>query len=329
VDRSLLAAALPTPRDVSFDAGHVGMNALIVLVVLFLVGLPAELLNSVLKANYGSRPHSRHVAALAGVGSAVNGLPNGVLLVGFALVGAFVYGHLDPTFGWDRRSLVTVAGLTAALIVVTGLAEALRIPYLRRRGGPPSHLRMFPLAIAAAIVLVVVSRGLGLQPGLIFGVTCGLALTGELSDVEEGRSLAFASAGVLAVTLVSWLAWSPVAEAAAGADPSTATLFLDTALSALWVTGLQAVLFGLLPLRFLAGEKVLRWSRRGWVAIYGTALFLFVHAVLRPGAAEHETTSATAWSMAGLLTLFCLVAVGSWAWYRYVVPRRQTTGVTP
>lgn len=129
---------------------------------------------------------------------------------------------------------------------------------------------------------------------------------------------------------MGWLAGAPVAEAAAGPDPSTATLLLDAALAALWVSGLQAVLFGLLPLRFLPGEKVVRWSRAGWLAIYGTALFLFVHAVARPGGDEGDVTSeATAWSMAVLLALFSLAALGTWAWFRFAAPRRHLAETLP
>jgi hypothetical protein len=41
-----------------------------------------------------------------------------------------------------------------------------------------------------------------------------------------------------------------VADAAGGPDPGTGTLVLDAALSTLWVTGLQAVIFGLLRCAF-------------------------------------------------------------------------------
>ena len=132
------------------------------------------------------------------------------------------------------------------------------------------------------------------------------------------------------MTLASWLVWSPVAEAAARPHPGTGTLFLDAALSTLWVSGLQAVLFGLLPLRFLAGEKVVRWSRWGWLALYGSALFLFVQAVVRPGDGEGAATSSTtAWSMFGLVSVFCLLAVVAWAWFRFVVPHRRVSGSVP
>jgi hypothetical protein len=244
-----------------------------------------------------------------------------VLLAGFGLVGALIHSQLDPHLGWNRQSLVLVGGLAAAFVVVTGLAEALRIPYLRRRGGPPSHLRMFPLALVAAVALVAVSRAFELQPGLIFGITCGLALGGELNDLAEGRSIAVASVGLLVVAVGSWLLWTPVADAAGGPDPGTGTLFLDAALSTLWVTGLQAVIFGLLPLRFLYGEKVVKWSPVCWIAIEGAALFLFVHAVARPGgASEGHASSATIWSMFGLLGLFTLGALAVWAWFRFVAP---------
>ena len=65
------------------------------LLVLFLVGLPAEMLNSVLKAAATSVPRtpSPRPARLAGLGTAINSLPNGLLLIGFALVGAGIYSQ--------------------------------------------------------------------------------------------------------------------------------------------------------------------------------------------------------------------------------------------
>jgi hypothetical protein len=324
-DRSFLAAAIPTLSDISFEPGHVAANGGIVLLLLLLTGLPAEVLNATLKENYDQRLRRSRFSRLVALGSAINALPNPVLLVGFGLVGALIHGQLDPHLGLNRQSLILVAGLAAALVVVTGLAEALRMPYLRRRGGPPSHLRMFPLALVAAVSLVGVSRAFGLQPGLIFGITCGLALAGEISEIEEGRSIAVAAVGLLVVAIASWLVWTPVADAAAGPDPGTGTLFLDAALSALWVTGLQAVIFGLLPLRFLYGEKLMKWSPLCWIAIYGAALFLFVHAVARPGGGSegHVSSSATIWSMFGVLGLFTLGSLGVWAWFRYVAPARR------
>ena len=143
--------------DISLDPGHVAANAGLVLLLLLLTGLPAEVLNATLKENYHQRPRGSRFPRLVALGSAINALPNPVLLVGFGLVGALIHGQLDPHVGLNRQSLILVAGLAAALVVVTGLAEALRMPYLRRRGGPPSHLRMFPLALAAAVSLVAVS----------------------------------------------------------------------------------------------------------------------------------------------------------------------------
>ena len=196
---------------------------------------------------------------------------------------------LDPDVGWDRRSAIAVAGLSTALIVVTGFAEALRIPYLRRRGGPSSHLRVFPLALVAAILLVVLSRGLGLRPGLIFGVTCGLALAGEESPTTSMRAAASRSAvRCPAGGDAGEPGWPGARLRARHPGPTLAPQRSSSTpcVSTVWVSGLQAVLFGLLPLTFLAGERVLRWNRWGWIALYATALFLFVDAVLRPGSSS-------------------------------------------
>ena len=64
-------------------------------------------------------------------------------------------------------------------------------------------------------------------------------------------------------------------------------------------------------------------------ALYAAALLPLRDAVLRPGSGSTEATSATAWSMVGLLALFCLASVGAWVWYRSRFLRRQAPDATP
>jgi hypothetical protein len=115
-----------------------------------------------------------------------------------------------------------------------------------------------------------------------------------------------------------------VAHAAAGADPGTGMLILDVVLSTIWVAVLQAVIFGLLPIRFLPAERVVRWSRLGWVAIYGLALVLFVQAVARPGGAPVDGGGTRAlWPLVVLLSVGSVMATVFWAWFRFG-PRART-----
>ncbi len=316
---SLFVSLIPRPSEVSWSPGHVGFNLSITFALVLLLGLPAELLNSSIKVRAVVAPRRKRfqMAWLTcdSLEARLATIPDPLLLVGFSATAALVYSQLDPGVGLDGESMLFIGALAMALIVVTGVLEVVRIPYLRRRHNVTSHLQMFPRAFAIAAVLVVISRVTGFHPGFIFGITCGLAISGRLRDADEGRSIAIACAGLLAVAALAWVVWIPASNAAAAAHPSTLAVVSDTFLATLWVTGLQVVLFGLLPLRFLYGEKVLSWSRWGWLALYGTAVFLFVQTIFHPGPGVWGGLSSSTMAILGLAGIALLIfAVCYWLW---------------
>jgi hypothetical protein len=316
-DRPFFVASIPRPSEVVWSVGQVSVNAALALGLVLLLGLPAEILNSALKARLAMKQRRRRVAWFAALEDRVNQLPDPILLVGFGALSALVYSQLDPSMGFDGDSLLFMAALAAALVVVTGTLEAVRIPYLSRRHDVGSHLAMFPKALLIAVVLVVVSRLTSFHPGFIFGVTCGLTVSGRLRDEDEGRSIAVACAALLALAAVAWVAWIPAADAASKSDPSSLAVVFDTFLATLWVTGLQVVLFGLLPIQFLYGEKVLAWSRKGWLALYGIAMFLFVQTLFHPSADEwggFSTGTMVVIAVSGVVLL--LGSISFWVWVK-------------
>jgi hypothetical protein len=176
---------------------------------------------------------------------------------------------------------------------------------------------MFPLALVAAVVLVVFSRVFGFEPGFIFGVTCGVAFSNEIGDADEGRSVVASSIILLILALASWLLWVPVASAAAQPGATLDIRFFDAFLSTLWVGGVQAVLFGLLPMRFLPGEKVWAWSRKGWVVLYATTVFVFIQAIAHPNASGSGIGGGSFWSVLAPFIAYSAIALGVWAWFRF------------
>jgi hypothetical protein len=308
---------LPRPDDISWTAKNVTNNAWIAFLLVLLLGLPAEIFNSSLKARQQNRPPHKRRGLLHTLETRINGLPNSILLVGFALVSALIYAELDPHLGFNSRSALLVGALTAALIIVTGVCEAARIPYLLKRHRARAHLQMFPRAFLVAIPLVVLSRVTGFHPGFIFGVTCALAVEGSLRDEHEGSSLALALVSVLALGVGAWFAWIPVSHAARLDEPSNVAILLDTFLATLWVTALQVVLFGMLPLKYLYGEKVMQWNRFGWFAIYFTAMFLFTQVLLHPESDAWAGFSENTLHLVAALGVVLLAAsVAYWLWVR-------------
>lgn len=321
VTRSELVEAVPAPDSVSWSAGHVASSSLLALLLIMLLAFPAELVNSTLVDHYEEieRPFARGRSRLLAFEARLLAVPNGVLLVGFAAVGALIAGLVDPSFGFDASSLVLFLGLTAAFVVITSLLELARIPFLDRRAGRRRghHLRLFPLVLVLAAVFTLVSRVADFRPGYIVGVTCGLLLAEDVSEDEDARSLALAGLFLLVASVAAWLAWVPWQHAADAPAPGLLVVFADTFLATLFVSCLQALLFGFAPLHSLYGKVVQRWSFVAWAALYGAAAFLFVQLVLHPSAGRWGGVPDT--SLGQVLSLFLVLLAGAllfWGWFR-------------
>lgn len=320
--RSPFVDAIPDPRDVSWSPRHLLANLMLVLLLIVMVGFPAELINSTLKEHYDqvNRPFVGVRSALAALEQRLMGVPNAVLLVGFAAVGALISGELDPSFGVNATSLVLFAALALAFVVVTVLLELVRIPYIhnRRRARYRHHLRLFPLALVMAVVFVVLSRVVGFRPGWVFGITCGLLLAPEVGEEEHASSLAVSGVLLLVTSLAAWLAWIPWSSAAQEPHPSLTVVFMDAFLATLWISALQAVIFGFAPLEALYGKTLQRWNFRVWVGLYVAALFFLVQLLLHPSAHRWGgVPSTTFWQMFSLFIVFLLGAIAFWAFYEF------------
>jgi hypothetical protein len=74
----------------------------------------------------------------------------------------------------------------------------------------------------------------------------------------------------------------------------------------------------MLPMRFLDGRKVLRWSRTAWSLLFFLGVFATVHVLLRPGSGYVGKASGTV--TIGVMSLFAafgLISVGLWAYFRF------------
>ncbi len=320
--RSELVFGIPDPRDVDWSGRHVRQNLILTLLLILLIALPAELFNSTLKEHYHrvNRPLRGIQAWLAALEAHLLTAPNGVLLVGFALVGAAIASQLDPSFGLNPTSMVLFAALALAFVAITLVLELARIPYLDRRAGRrrEHHLRLFPLVLILGAVFVLVSRLAEFRPGYVFGITCGLLLADDVGEEDNARSLVMAAVLLLATSLGAWLLWLPLVDEVRGPSPSLWVLFGDAFLATLWISCLQVVVFGYAPLEALYGKIVQRWSWPAWIVVYGVAVFLLVSFLLHPSAGRWGgLTTTTFFQMMTLFVLFLVASVVLWAWFRF------------
>jgi hypothetical protein len=330
-EQSELVTAVPTPADISTDPETIAANVLLAIALILLIGFPADIFNSTLLEHYdevrgwfrfGRR---RREAALARAEAWFDRLPTPIRLGTFGLMGSILYGLLDPNFGFNRPSVILVLGLLLAIATISTVLDLLRVRYHDRVTRKHARLRAFPLGLVMAGILVFFSRVGDFHPGYVFGVFTALAFEDELYDEEDGRGVAVAGVGLLVVALLALFLRGPVDQLAGPGGASFIVLVVDAALATLWIAGIQAVIWGLIPIKFMYGQKVLAWSKWGWLAIYGTGMLLFVHTLLHPGMGLYgNAAEASLLSVTMLFLGFGAFSLCFWAYFRFRKPRPPT-----
>ena len=234
------------------------------------------------------------------------------------LVMGGLYGLLSPDFGVNRKSLVLFLGLVASILLLTVIGESIAGLYIHRRLETKVYLRVFPAALIIAIASVAISRLVDFQPGYLYGLVAAATYRGSLPREREGGAVAFASILLFAISLGAWLAWMPVKAVAEQPGASFGVLVLEALLVATFVAGIEGLLFGLLPLRFLDGDKLMAWSRFVWGVIFFASAFAFVHVLLDPATGfigfSDEIPAVT---VVALFLGFGLFSMGFWGYFRF------------
>ena len=242
--------------------------------------------------------------------------PLGIAL--FLLLSALLYGFLDPTFGLDRQSMATFAGLVAGL-VLTLVVFCVPIALAYRRSAIPFSVSALPGTLAVGLACVLITRLTDFQPGYLYGLVITFVVVHKLSDAADGKAKATAITGSLVVAVAAWfsLLWVAPLNPSQGA-PGPTLVALQTALGMALVAGVELSVFGMLPLRFLPGEKIYHWNRRVWAILLGIAVFGFVHILVNP---RHgylaDTTRTPMLTIVVLLLCFGLGSVAFWAYFRF------------
>jgi hypothetical protein len=317
--RSGLARALNGPDEVPVALKDLARSVLATAALMGLVLFPSQLFNSTLEENYDEvtgwfrrlAGHTRRVLP-AGLWDSWAGF--GV----FAAVTALLYGLLSPTFGVNLGTLDTLAGVGVSTIFVTLLFAVPVRRHMAARYGDRGHIHVLPGTAGIAVACVVISRVAGFQPGYLYGMLAGFAFATVPSDDERGRVTARSCGWILGAAVAAWLLRTPLDSLADRGTLGPLGLVADAVLAAVFVAGVESMVFALVPLRFLAGETLLRWNRRRWLLLFGAGTFLFVHVLLNPRSGYLATSDAT--PLASILALFAVfggASVAFWAYFRY------------
>lgn len=321
-----LVASVVDPWQVSLDPRAVAGSALLALLLLLFMGFASELFNSTFEGNYDE------ISGWLGLGRGerrqlLSRLWAGPLGVGlFLALGSLVYLLLDPGVALDVESVAVYLGMLGGLGIVMLAFEAPPLLLYRRRTGEAAGVRALPWTLPAAAVCVLISRMAGLEPGYLYGLLLGLVFRQELTAGQEGRQTAFGAAWTLAVALAAWVGLGALRSG--GVQPDAfGSLLLETALAVVVVGGLEAVAFGLLPMRFLAGVSVYGWSRLAWALLFGIGAFAFIHVLVGPHTGYLAALSpATLVAAFGVFAAFGAFSLLFWAYFRFRPARVAPSG---
>lgn len=314
---------LRTPDQVSLNPLDMLRSAVLAAGLLILIAFPSQLFNSTLQAHYDEvmgwfgflrRRKYRDPAPPPAEGE----LPPRTAIWKIALVFVFAAlcgALLDPKFGPDLASLEAVLGALLAILVTTFVYTTVSALLVRRWHKRLGRMKVFRGGIVIAVLCVTLSRLTRAEPGYMYGVMISYSLGNfKMPKEHDGRLVAIGSLVVVVASLASWFAWGAIKPAAPASAP-VPLVVVATALSAVFLGGMTSLIFGLLPLRFLDGSKLLSWRRVLWAIFFGVGMWLFVHVVLNAAAGAAKPDRPYLLTI-GLFSAFGLVSVALWLYFR-------------
>ena len=328
---SAFVASVASPVQVSLELPVLVQSAALTVFFVGLMPFPSTLFNHTFEANLEEiRRAIRHLPIVGRLvpvargtgaeGKVESGWRHPLAIAAFVLVSALLYGLLDPGFGPNAVSVVTFLGIVAALVGVTWVAALPGRSMHRALAGDRGRLRAVPVTLVVAAACVLVSRVAGFLPGYLYGLILGYTFARELEARQTARAGALGAWWMLALALAAW--FSLGALRTPGIEPSVPAAIAESVAAALVVGGIEGIVFGLVPLRFLPGEPVLRWRRIEWAALYGAGVFGFFWIILDPAhgfVGTHEQSEVI--TALALFIGFGLASVLFWSYFRFRGPR--------
>ncbi|WP_345608414.1 hypothetical protein [Pseudonocardia adelaidensis] len=307
------ATSFPSPIEARWGLGAVLPSLVLTLLVLAALALPVGLLNR------AAAEHPDRIEAVLGrlrVPPGTGRPAPGAFLTAVAITaaaGAVMLGFLTPEFPFDTSAPALLVGLATAFVLVTAAQQGTQLLYVARWWGVRCHVGPVPGFLLLGAVGVVLSRAVGLEPGLVLGTLVTFRTARALRADEEGPAVALAATALTALGGIAWIVREPLV-AAAGAPGTFLADTVATALTATSVSAAANLLFALVPLSFLPGAALLRWSPALWALFACTGGFAFVHLAVRPAV---EVLADRAGALAVLLGVYLVGAAALWVWLRF------------
>jgi len=318
-DRSTLADRLLSPTAVDLSAKNLGEGGLLALLLAALLYLPVTIFDKATEKNHDaiSRWMSRPHAALVWLMTPFRGHPVVTLLAG-VLLSSMLYSFVEPGFPGEPGALYYAAGMLLGFALVsTVFFETWRAVLRRLEPHAHGHWVIYPPYVILAGMFVLLARLAHFIPGVVIGTVAEYEPAKPLSTRTAGIRVAVTYGALMVLGLAAWFAWIPVEHSAAKEGASPLTLILDSALAITFVSALESVAFGLIPMRFLDGNELYEWNKPLWLGMWGAALAWFSVVVLHPALGTyHGLEGSHAIWLIALFSGLMVIAVTTWGFFR-------------
>jgi len=323
-EESVFAASVPLPSQVSTDPKVVGTSFLLTILLIIIFYFAATLFNATFKENYAIIQNwGRRLRNLFRLKSAksnsqsfnIRKFPYLEIII-IVFITAAINCAVDPGFSLSQRGLILFTAMVVTVIVSTYSYNGIRMLITKYRFHTPATIKAYPLAIILAILFVVISRLISFHPGFIFGFVGAFTILPSaivLDKRQRSVSILLGAFGVIILAVLAFLLREPLSSATNGFWQS----MLATILAALFVGGLERLLFGLFPLVFLDGGTLAAWKRLLWFILFAFVVFLFIYIlIIKTHALTDAVKDMTVISLVGLALVGLLLSLIFWLYFR-------------
>ncbi len=320
-NRSTFADRLLAPTSIDLSGKNLGEGGMLALLLAALLYLPVTIFNKATEKNhetvkgwfarprawlaflFGWIPFKKHPAITLSVG---------------VVASAALFSFIEPGFPTEEGALEYLIGMVLGFALVSIVFFATwRLVLHRLEPDSKGEWKLYAPFIVLAAFLVIMARLAHFIPGVVLGTVAEYEPAKKLSTRTAGIRVATTYGVLMVLGLAAWFAWIPVEHAAAKEGASSLTLILDSALAITFVSSLESVAFGLIPMKFLDGNDLFTWHKGLWALMWGAALTWFSIVILHPALSTYgELSSGRAVWFVLLFSTLMVVALSTWAYFR-------------
>lgn len=321
---SFLDGGLTTLDDIIRNPLTVAVAGGIGGLILLLVAIPANILDSTIEANWEriSSPVHRFAPLRDRLRRLTARLPRLPFPAPLVIVLASVaFGFTDPQFGIDLASVRLTLALALGLLLVVFVPIAVTRLAIGRSAHVAAVVVARPGAFVLALLGVLASRTIGFSPGILVGLVLGLELARNARTQDRVLATVVRLGTTLGVALLAWVGYSALQSlyGGNGAPDVLGQLTLET-LAAASSEGLAGVMVAVLPVTFLEGRDLFNASKRLWFTLAIPAAFAFALIVL-PTVTTNQGPRQPIGLWIGVLVVFSLLVLAVWLTFRILEAR--------